>query len=143
MIEGADGNVWIRLGKKLYLATLQPDGTYKRTDTPFLPIADRTIGSIYPDKNGITWFCTTDGLIRYDGKMKKNYDQSFQSMISHISAGKQSLNANTVADNERQGLKYNSNTLRFEYAAPFFEEEDKTQYQTWLEGFDSRLVRPG
>src|SRR5688572_2287284 len=136
MIEGPDGNVWIRLGKKLYLATQQPDGTYKRNETPFLPIADRTIGSIYPDKNGITWFCTTDGLIRYDGKMQKNYDQSFQSMISHITAGKQSLIANSLTKGT-QNLKYNNNTLRFEYAAPFFEEEDKTQYQTWLEGFEN------
>src|SRR5688572_30309043 len=136
MIEGPDGNVWIRLGKKLYLATRQPDGTYKRNETPFLPIADRTIGSIYPDKNGITWFCTTDGLIRYDGKMQKNYDQSFQSVISHITAGKQSLKANSLTKGT-EDLKYNSNTLRFEYAAPFFEEEDKTQYQTWLEGFEN------
>jgi len=135
MIEDADGNVWIRLGKKLYLETPQPNGTYKRTDTPLLPIADRTIGSIYPDKNGITWFCTTDGLIRYDGKMQKNYGQGFQSMISHIVAGKQSLVVNT--NKEIQDLKYNNNTIRFEYAAPFFEEEDKTQYQTWMEGFEN------
>ena len=137
MVEGPDNNVWIRLGKKLYLATLQPNGTYKRIAIPFLPIADRTIGSIYPDKNGITWFCTTDGLIRYDGNMQKNYDQPFQSIISHISAGKESLNASILSNKETQGLKYNNNTLRFEYAAPFFEQENKTQYQTWLEGFEN------
>ena len=33
-------------------------------------------------------------------------------------------------------MKYENNSLRFEYAAPFFEQENKTQYQTWLEGFD-------
>ncbi len=33
-------------------------------------------------------------------------------------------------------LSYSHNTLHFEYAAPFFEQENKTQYQTFLEGFD-------
>jgi hypothetical protein len=32
------------------------------------------------------------------------------------------------------------NSYRFEFAAPYFEEEKKTKYQTYLEGFDQDWV---
>ena len=32
-------------------------------------------------------------------------------------------------------LDYNYNQIRIEFAAPYFKQEDQTQYQTWLEGF--------
>ncbi|MFC0773662.1 GAF domain-containing protein [Terrimonas alba] len=137
MIEDAVGRVWLRFGKETILATPQPDGKYRIDKTPLLPISERTIGKIYPESNGIVWICTTDGLVRYDENLQKNYDQPFKTLLRQITAGNNLLNP--VVDNnktEKMQVAYNSNTLRFEYATPFFEQEDKTLFQTWLEGFE-------
>ncbi len=137
MIEDSSGRVWIRFGKETIVATQQADGKYSVDRTALLPIAEKTVGKLYPDKDGIIWVCTTDGLIRYDGRIQKNYDQSFKTFIRYIIAGKKVLNAgNKASVNNVPVIGYENNTLRFDYAAPFYESEDKTQYQTWLEGFE-------
>jgi len=137
MKEDHAGRVWIRFGKESEIAIPQPDGSYKMNKTALLPVADRTISQFYPEENGIVWICTTDGLVRYDEKLKKNYDQSFKTLIRSITAGDQILNPYSDEGSQKNiAIASTNNSLRFEYAAPFFEQEEKTQYQTWLEGFE-------
>ncbi len=136
--EDPKGRVWIRFGKETIIATPQADGKYKIDKTSLLPVAEKSFAKIFSEENGITWFCTTDGLIRYDENLHKDYDQNFTTRIRSVSAGKRLLNT-AIAGKEEDApaVSYRSNTMRFEYAAPFFEQEDKTLYQTWLEGFES------
>jgi GAF domain-containing protein/CheY-like chemotaxis protein len=135
--EDPQGRVWIRAGKETILATPKPGGGYTIDNSLLNPIADFTIQDFYPEKNGIVWLCTTDGLIRYDQNLQKNFDQSFKTILRHIEAGKQSLNVGETDANQKPvSISYKNSTLRFEYAAPFFEQEEKIQYQTLLEGFE-------
>lgn len=136
LVEEQSGRVWVRLGKELRVATPDANGKYSIDNTPFLPIAGGTIAMVYPETNGIVWFCTTDGLVRFDENIKKNYAESYKTLLRHITAGQETLN---LSDNLEKGenISYKNNTLRFEYAAPFFEQEEKTKYETWLEGFES------
>ena len=136
LIEDAQGRVWIRFGKETRLAIPKPAGGYSIENTQLNSINDLTIQSFYPEKNGIVWVCTTDGLIRYDQNLEKNSDQSFKTILRHVEAEKTSLSTDT-SDKKSVSISFKNNTLRFEYAAPFFEQEDKTQYQTWLEGFEN------
>lgn len=136
--EDNKGRVWMRFGKETILATPQPGGKYKIDKTFLLPVSERTFARIYPESNGITWICTSDGLIRYDENRHKDYDQPFTTWIRNISAGKTRLNSAMVDNSEhKSSISYHDNTMRFEYAAPFFEQEEKMLYQTWLEGFES------
>jgi signal transduction histidine kinase/CheY-like chemotaxis protein len=137
LVQDSSGKVWIRLGKESIIATPQPDKSYKIDANPLIPINDRTINAIYPEKNGITWISTTDGLVRYDENKKKKYDLPFETLLRKIDAGNESLNPDG-GDSSAQNISipYKNNNLRFEYAAPFFEQEDKIKYQTWMEGFD-------
>ena len=64
-----------------------------------------------------------------------NVDQPYRVLIRKISSDTQRLNPLIVSDKSPE-IKFNHNSLRFEYAAPFYEKENKTQYQTWMEGFD-------
>jgi K+-sensing histidine kinase KdpD/CheY-like chemotaxis protein len=138
MAEDKAGRVWVRMGKETTIATPQPNGKYRLDKTSLLPINDRSISFIYPEDNGIVWICTTDGLVRFDEKIEKNYDASFKTIVRHITAGSEILNTNTADSNYTSpSIPFNKSSLRFEYAAPFFEQEDKTQYQTWLEGFET------
>lgn len=135
MTTDARGRIWIAMEKEITLATPKPGGGYTLQKVPFLPIADRPIGQIYPEANGITWICTTEGLVRYDGRIAKNYDLPFKTVLRHITAGKEVLSTMEGARQEPR-LSFARNTLRFDFTAPFYEQEDKTQYQTWLEGFE-------
>ncbi len=135
--EDKSGRVWVRFGKETVLATPQPNGKYRLDKTSLLPITDRSFAAIYPEDNGIVWICTTDGLVRFDEKIEKNYDASFKTILRHVAAGSEILNTNTADSHYTPpSISFSKSSLRFEYAAPFFEQEDKTQYQTWLEGFE-------
>jgi K+-sensing histidine kinase KdpD/CheY-like chemotaxis protein/ligand-binding sensor domain-containing protein len=136
MVEDKQGRVWIRAGKEIRIATPKPGGGYRFDNNQLNSINELTIQNFYPEKNGIVWICTTDGLIRYDENLEKNNNQSFKTILRHISAEKTPLNTSTADNKKSVSISFKNNTLRFEYAAPFFEQEDKTQYQTWLEGFE-------
>ena len=129
------GRVWLNFGKETALAFPLKGGGYRVEKTPFLPLIDHVVASIFPEPNGIIWFATTDGLIKYNENLKKDYDETFKTLLRNVIAGRQALNTMS-AGNQETSLQYKQNTLRFEYAAPFFEQEKKTQYQTWLEGFE-------
>jgi K+-sensing histidine kinase KdpD/CheY-like chemotaxis protein/ligand-binding sensor domain-containing protein len=137
MVEDQQGRVWIRMGKETRLAIPKPERGYRFDFNQLRPINELTIQKIYPENNGIVWVCTTDGLIRYDESLEKNYDQPFKTVIRHIAAGKKQLNTLTDKNAKTVSVSSKDNTFRFEYASPFFEQEDKTQYQTWLEGFEN------
>ena len=54
-----------------------------------------------------------------------------------VGAGPTVLNTGTaLTNNAKVSIPYKNNAVRFEYAAPFFDQENKTQYQTWLEPFE-------
>ncbi|HYJ62903.1 MAG TPA: two-component regulator propeller domain-containing protein, partial [Parafilimonas sp.] len=139
-IKDSTGKLWMASGTidntKFIIAKPEGGGNYQFDTTSLLPVTGQSIQNIYPDKDGIVWFFTNDGLIRYDQKIKINVDQSYKTLIRSVTANKQNLNPGLNAENNSPEIKHNSNSLRFEYAAPFFEQEDKTQYQTWLEGFE-------
>ncbi len=133
--EDSSKKAWIRFGKESVIATPQPDGTYKLDRTSLLPISERTFSQIYPENN-IIWISTTDGLVRYNENMKKDYDQPFKTFVRKIEAGDNLFNPISSDSTKSNSISYKNNSLRFEYAAPFFEQEDKTKYQTWMEGFE-------
>ena len=136
IIQDQQGRVWIRFGKETRLAIPKPEGGYRFDSTQLSSISELTIQKIYPESNGIVWVCATDGLIRYDENLEKNTEQSFKTVIRSVSAGKNLLSTIIDKDTKSVSVSYKDNTLRFEYAAPFFEQEEKTEYQTRLEGFE-------
>ena len=97
-------------------------------------LSDFAFSGFYSDNNGTLWIATTDGLIRYEESLSKNSDMPFKAVIRTVSSERTQLSS--AYNNYPTAISYKNNTIRFDYAAPFFEREDKTQYQTWLEGFD-------
>ncbi|HXL55395.1 MAG TPA: two-component regulator propeller domain-containing protein, partial [Chitinophagaceae bacterium] len=110
------GRVWLNFGKETALALPQKGGGYHVEKTPFLPLADHVIANIFPEANGTVWFATTDGLIKYNENLKKDYDEPFKTLLRNVIAGKQALPI-VSSDNQQTPLDYKQNTLRFEYAA--------------------------
>ncbi len=140
-IEDSTKKMWLVSGTadnyKGIIATPQSNGSYQLDSTSLLPINDIIYNSFtYPDINDIEWFLSTDGLFRYDQKIKRNTEKPYKTLISNITSEKQKLNPYLTAGDEPPEIKFNDNSLRFEYAAPFYEQENKIEYQTWLEGFE-------
>ncbi|OFY86309.1 MAG: hypothetical protein A3F72_10910 [Bacteroidetes bacterium RIFCSPLOWO2_12_FULL_35_15] len=107
----------------------------------------------YQNNPDILWIGLSDILIRYDSHVKKDYQTAFNTLIRKVSIGKDSTvffgtYSNPISETKRivsldQGsdqflqLPYKYNSLTFEYAAPFFEREEQTQFSYKLIGFDT------
>jgi hypothetical protein len=98
--EDSAGKLWMATGTSdnvKYLIAKPQGGTYQIDSTSLLPITGQSIQNVYPDKNGIIWFLTNDGLIRYDENININANYSYKTFIRDITAGKQNLNPDIAA----------------------------------------------
>ena len=131
--EDIFGRVWVNFGGETAMATLNEDGDYDLDKTPFLPFAETLVSDVYADEDQITWISSLDGLIRYDEQKIKSYTFNYAANLRTVQYGEELLPLSSFA---KPKLSYDHSALTFEYAVPFFEEEESTMYQTWLEGFD-------
>ncbi len=138
--EDSTGKVWLAVRKsadssQAIIAIPKANGGYQLDSTTLLPVMDENLSLVFPDINQTAWFLTPDGLIHFNEKLKRNVDAPYQTLIRKISSDTMRLDPVT-SDEKPPEIKFDHNSLRFEYAAPFYEHEDKTQYQTWMEGFE-------
>jgi hypothetical protein len=134
MVPDHKGRIWLRFGKKLVLAVPKTGGGYTIRETGLNPITELTIQAIFPEKDGIIWFCTTDGLVRYDENLERKDVDHFEAILRHISSGKGSLNV--FEEGGAPAIDFENNTLRFEYAAFSLSRKRKQSTRTWLQGFE-------
>jgi signal transduction histidine kinase len=135
--EDSKKRLWVNFGKETELATPAVNGKYLLEDTRFLSFIDKSTYHILPEDDGITWFATNDALIRYNEHDDKNTDKPYKILIRYITAGQTILNTELASNtNASVSVAYKNNAIRFEYASPFYDQENKTQYQTWLESFE-------
>lgn len=121
---------------------------------PFSGIDVGKINLIYPEENGICWIGSTDGLIRYDGNMLKDYSKTYNSLIRKVTLLDNDssifLGTNVVTEGGKikitasrspylkPEIKYSDNSLRFECSASFYEYPGKIYYSYKLEGSNTR-----
>ncbi len=121
---------------------------------PFRGIDVGKIYVIYPEENGICWIGTTDGLIRYDENLFKNYDQLYHTLIRKVSlpnndsAVFRGTNFTTESGHYkiiteqpfsvRPSFAYTNNSIRVDFSASFYEYTDKILYSYKLENTQSK-----
>lgn len=117
---------------------------------PFLKVEMGKINTIFQDKDNI-WFGADDGLILYNSKVVKDYNQEYHCLIRKVLCNNDFLlfagtfysqNSNnkyqiTLNQNDKliKRLEYKFNNISFEFSAPFFIHENKTKYKYKLIGF--------
>ncbi|MCP4157848.1 MAG: response regulator, partial [bacterium] len=145
IVEDKQARIWFTARNRNYLAKPQPDETYQVNSTLFkrLPIAQ--VNVILPEGSSV-WFGRNDNLIRYEINKPGNYRAPFPALIRSVRL----INDKTVIfdgfeKNMQDGsitlspaLRYKDRGIRFQYAAPFFEEETRTRYSYFLEGSDEK-----
>jgi len=157
-----DSTIWINCfnESKEWIERVKKNnsGTYNRDTIAFKRLEIKSLQAIYPDKDGIVWFGTSDALYSYDTKFVRNYYEKYYCLIRKITVGEDSVifhgNYYKPIDNEigyvvsteqpkELILKfpYKENSLTFEFAAPYFEAEEKTEFSCYLEGFDKKWTK--
>ncbi|PZV86328.1 phospho-acceptor domain-containing protein [Algoriphagus aquaeductus] len=141
LTQHQSGIIWMesKNGKK-YILKRQEDGTYAKDETPnsiapYLSYVD------FIDEDSIMWFGNPKGLIRYDPKKDNQTDKQFFTLIRRIETKTDTIPLPFYGRKQDvPAVERKENSYRFEFAAPYFEDEKKTKYQTYLEGFDSDWV---
>jgi len=131
------GEVFLSYYKGASKAIKGQDGKYSLITAPFKPFANAIMNNIYSEDDGITWFASSIGLIRYDPKMEIDYNIDFNTHIRKVTLNEDSViyNGTSIGETDYE-LTYNSNNISFDFASPFYVEESLTEYMTWLEGYD-------
>ena len=143
LVADRNRNAWLH--GKLNDNPLIGYGTRKNTKgyvwetTPFRRFTKEfRVYTIYPDVDSITWFGGPNGVVRYDHKVKKQYHQGYRALIRKVFIGQDSLIYGGALSNDLNTLiDYEHNALRFEFAAPSYDNESDNQYSYFLEGFDN------
>ncbi|HBZ25667.1 MAG TPA: hypothetical protein DEO54_05425 [Rikenellaceae bacterium] len=142
--EMPDGKIWVcpSNNETADIGYLQPNpkGGYDWIYKPFRLFPHFSLGVVYIEPTGIAWFGGIEGVFRYDlNKDTKDYSQKFNCLIRNVTCGQDSV-LNIGPDNEKNfaKLSYKFNSMKFEFAAPFFDNEDRTLYSYKLEGFDNQ-----
>lgn len=157
LIKDDEGVVWISAydAQDRWIATLyeKDDGSFDADDTPFKPFPPIWCDVIYPDNDNVVWFGISNVLYSFNSNISRNYQQPFNALIRRVTISQiDSVLFNgtnyTVSDNDRllttlsqpdelkPRLRFSNNRLEFEFASPFFDSHDKTEFSWFLEGED-------
>ncbi|MCF1752557.1 ATP-binding protein [Mariniradius sediminis] len=135
------GILWFESSdKKKYILKRNTEGKFVKDErpnsiTPYLSQVD------FIDEDSILWFGSPKGLIRYDPKKDNQTDKEFFTLIRRIETKTDTIPLPFYGRNKGLApVERKENSYRFEFAAPYFEDEKKTKYQTYLEGFDPDWV---
>jgi signal transduction histidine kinase/DNA-binding response OmpR family regulator len=148
LTEDKKGDIWFHSEFRNMWAIVQPNGTFVISKQPFLRVPDAQVNVIYPSPTGNeVWLGGQDNLIRFDPRIKKDYNRNFPCIIREVFINgiprlynKKGL-YNAIDHGWQMGvpiLPYRERNITFEFAAPFFENESENQYRYLLENYDER-----
>jgi signal transduction histidine kinase/CheY-like chemotaxis protein len=140
--KDAWGRIWTNFGTGVFVKLPTKDGSIKIVDAPF-----KELGKNYPvwgitpsvDNNGhsVVWLSGREGIIRYDGDLTETSNTSFNTIIRSIKLNEDSVYYSGFSlPAEKAEFTHQWNSVRFQYAAPFFTKESDVVFSTYLEGND-------
>jgi signal transduction histidine kinase/DNA-binding response OmpR family regulator/ligand-binding sensor domain-containing protein len=151
LVEDRNRSIWLHAKGRNYQAIPKPDRTYDIIEKPLarIPLGAQ-VNSIYPDpQEKVTWFATHKGLIRYAQEVEKDYSPEYSTIIRRVlvNGTPQFYNPYYMTFHTFTGGKdsnhsipvfaYRDRNLRFEFAAPFFENETGIEYRYFLDGYEN------
>jgi len=147
--KGPQGNYWVRDDGLLKIITQTESGD-SIIQKPFYKFKGRNLERIAFINKRNVMFGTDEYILNYDPQYNKDYKDSYKSHIrkviniqqdSVLYFGNKNMISPNIALNEssaRMSLPYKMNALRFEYSATYYDESEKIEFNTWLEGFEEK-----
>lgn len=127
--------VWV-LGNGLARGIKGKNGQYTWLKKPFNRLYNYIVKSAWFDKNGIIWFGSANGLVRFDMNKIGAYKHPFSTLLRKVTIGNDSL-LFAGAGKMEPTLDYNLNNIKFEFSANSYQDRDKMVYRTRLLGFNA------
>lgn len=126
---------------ELWMAKPGSDGRYSIDRNRFRALTNFGLfHTTYTDRDSVIWIGCSAGLVRYDPRIPQNVTMDYPALIRRVATVRTDsliFAGFSSARLVRPVLPHISNALRFEYAAPFFQNISDNRYQYLLEGFDA------
>ncbi len=139
LVEGPAEDAWLAYSDGT-VEHLIPDGnqSYTRSAPHALRFGKSTPINFYAEESGILWMGSGDSVLRYDPHVQKRYDRPFRTLVRKVSTGDgQRIHyggARTLED--MPAIAYSDTGIRFEFAAPTFNQPEETVFRYRLAGLD-------
>lgn len=112
------------------------NGEFEWNYKPFRRLRRTEFNAVHQDSDGVLWIGTTDGLFRYDWKSdSRDYEAGFRTLIRKVTLDNDSV-ISYGGNRFDAVVPYENNDVRFDVAAPFFDDESKTVFSYELNGYD-------
>lgn len=135
-------NIWFFLDGGMGVLRRQEDGSFKKIDSPFLPLKGQLINSfefVWPIDPNNVMVGVEEGFAHYNSSADRNYFthfsahiRGFKSLVDSVSFDIHSLEDQLVDIS----FPFKGNSVQFDLAAPFYRSQG-LNFSTWLEGFES------
>ncbi|MCP4214292.1 MAG: response regulator [bacterium] len=137
LVEDHRGHLWFHSAEYNHRAVPRPNGSFRIDSRSFLRLPQIQVNVIYPEGD-IIWFLANNSLIRYDSRIEPAGPVDFPIFIRRLKTGNQVVFNGYDQNNFAPVLRFDQKNIRFNYAAPFYQEESKTRYAYFLEGYDNQ-----
>jgi signal transduction histidine kinase/DNA-binding response OmpR family regulator len=144
--QGQDNHIWFHSDNVNFQAVPGDKGFNVLENSPLLRLPIDQTNAIYPDPGGdMVWFACNKGLTCYDIRIKKDTRQDFSTLIQEVEvngtplfydAENSQYKPRKDGQNSIPVIAFKDRNLSFRFAAPFFEDESRTRYHCFLEGYD-------
>lgn len=154
IFHGFNNQIWMNINNGVY-KFIKHYSEYITDSVPFKRIPPMSIQVIYTEPDGSTWIGGSEGLFHFDNFFKRKYNIPYKTLIRSVSISSNdsvlfhgtyynyltqydSLRIPSVIqpDELKPLLSYRFNNLTFNFASPYFEDEQNIKYSYSLEGFD-------
>ena len=144
LAKDGNGHIWLTSNRAAGPLIQQADKTYQWDTLGLTRLKKTDIWRIVPDDQGIVWFCTTDGLYKYDTKVESQYDNNYWTLINQVELNADSIlfyNCSMLGSPAEKtmhlpDLDYNFNSIRFSFSSTSYNVGENIQYSYILEGYD-------
>jgi signal transduction histidine kinase/class 3 adenylate cyclase/ActR/RegA family two-component response regulator/ligand-binding sensor domain-containing protein len=141
LAEDGNSNIWLTSNRTSGRLIFENNEVQLWDTLAFARLSFTDVWRIVPiiDQDRI-YFCTTDGLFRFDLKMDKNYEINYATIINKIELNRDSVISYLAVDQSQHSpekqISYSYNDLRFSFTAASFNYDEELQFSYFLEGYD-------
>ncbi len=136
-----EGNIWFIAENESGVLRINEDLTYTKITSPFKQIDDYYVNNfefIYPYNNNHVFLGIDNGFAHYSNEFPKSYMQPFQSFITKVEMPYIDSTLYLLGNKKKVWYKFpfNKNAFRFQYTAPFYEDQNNLQFSYILVNYD-------
>ncbi len=140
LTEDEEGDIWYIADNESGIIRKNEDQTFTKITAPFKKLDNRYVNEfefIYPYNTNNAFVGIDDGFAHYSAKVNKPYNETFSSIITKVEIQHMDSVVYLYEPETEEHFKFpfRKNSLRFHFAAPFFENEIPMQFSYFLEGF--------